>query len=355
MATTHKPSCCSSNKSDDHHAKAGFRFDPILHGCLFIITACAIAAYGLNVQNSYLQHFSHTTIELISQMWWGVAIGMIFVGLMNKIPREYFNAVLGHGDRLSGLLRAAAAGLMFDLCSHGILMIGAKLYERGASLAQVVTFLIASPWNSFSLTLILIALIGLKWTLVFIFGSAVVAVLTGLVINALTKAGALPANPHTQAHDTDFSLLPRAKSDLATVQWNFKLFKEIVTGGLHEAQMLLRWLLLGIVMAAAIRSFIPTESFMAWFGPTLGGLGLTMVATTIIEVCSEGSSPIAAELVNRAHAPGNAFAFLMAGAATDYTEIMVLRDVTKSWKMSLIMPLVSVPQIILIGYLLNTF
>lgn len=352
MSQTHQPSCCHASS----HKKQGFRFDPILHGCLLIIALTLLAGYGAGLNdNMYLHDFNHTIIELAGQMWWGVLIGMLFVGLMSKIPREYFNAILGRGDSFGGIVRAACAGLMFDLCSHGILMIGAKLYERGASLAQVMTFLIASPWNSFSLTLILIGLIGLKWTLIFIAGSAVVAVITGMIVQAMTRAGALPPNPHHIQLDKDFDLKRRMVSDLKSVTWDHHLFKDIVTGGAHEAQMLLRWLLLGVVMAAAIRSFIPTEHFSDWFGPTLGGLGLTMIATTIIEVCSEGSSPIAAELVNRAAAPGNGFAFLMAGAATDYTEIMVLRDTTKSWKMALVMPLVSVPQVVLLGYLMNVF
>ena len=346
---THTPSCCASKK------KSGFQLDIILHGCLLIIAASFAANLALQDHVPYLHHFTHTIAELIGQMWWGVLIGMIFVGIMSKIPRDYFNAVLGRGDSFGGILRAAAAGLMFDLCSHGILMIGAKLYERGASLAQVMTFLIASPWNSFSLTLILFSLIGIKWTLVFIVGSAIVAVITGLIINAMTCSGALPANPNEEPLNKDFDLTSQAKADLSKVAWNAALLKDIINGGKHEAQMLLRWLLLGMVMAAAIRTFIPTESFADWFGPTMGGLGLTMIATTIIEVCSEGSSPIAAELVNRASAPGNGFAFLMAGAATDYTEILVLRDTTKSWKMALAMPLVSVPQILLLGYLMNVF
>jgi uncharacterized membrane protein YraQ (UPF0718 family) len=73
---------------------------------------------------------------------------------------------------------------------------------------------------------------------------------------------------------------------------------------------------------------VPTEIFATWFGATLLGLLTTLIAATIIEVCSEGSVPIAADLMTRAQAPGNAFTFLMAGAATDYTEIMVLRPVT---------------------------
>jgi uncharacterized membrane protein YraQ (UPF0718 family) len=57
--------------------------------------------------------------------------------------------------------------------------------------------------------------------------------------------------------------------------------------------------------------------------------------------------------VTRAAAPGNGFTFLMAGIATDYTEVMVIRDMTKSWKIALFLPLVSVPQILVIGWILN--
>jgi len=232
-------------------------------------------------------------------------------------------------------------------------MVGAKLYERGASLAQVLAFLIASPWNSFSMTLILAALIGWGYTFLFIGLSAVIALISGLLIILLTKSGKLPENPNKQTKDNDFDLKAEAKRDLKTVNWNFSLAKSIAKGGMHEARMLLKWLLLGVVLAAAIRSFIPAENFADWFGPTLAGLGLTMIATTIIEVCSEGSSPIAAELITRANAPGNAFTFLMAGVSTDYTELMILREVTKSWKMALVLPLVTVPQVVIIGYILN--
>lgn len=348
---SHTPSCCGGKSKQNK----GFVFDPIFHGSLLIIVATLVAYYGLQLKIPHLDSFASTITELASQMWWGVALGIIFVGLMDKVPRHYFNAILGKGDSFSGLLRAALAGLMFDLCSHGILMIGAKLYERGASLAQVVTFLIASPWNSFSLTLILISLIGLKWTLIFIGGSAVVAIATGFVINLLTKAGYLPKNPNGQEQQADFNLIKEAKKDFSAVKWKPSLFTGIIKGGLHEAKIFLKWLLLGIIMAASIRSFIPTDDFAQWFGPSLAGLGLTLLATTLIEVCSEGSSPVAAELVNRAAAPGNAFTFLMAGAATDYTEVMVLKDVTKSWKMAFIMPIVSVPQVLLIGYILNLY
>ncbi|MEM6774544.1 MAG: ATPase, partial [Pseudomonadota bacterium] len=70
---------------------------------------------------------------------------------------------------------------------------------------------------------------------------------------------------------------------------------------------------------------------------------------------SEGATPIAADLMTRAAAPGNSFTFLMAGVATDYTEIMSIRDTTRSWAIALCLPAVAVPQVLLIGFVLNQF
>ena len=93
--------------------------------------------------------------------------------------------------------------------------------------------------------------------------------------------------------------------------------------------------------------------FQNWFGPTMLGLLATLLMATIIEVCSEGSTPIAADLLTRAGAPGNSFAFMMTGVSTDYTEVMVLKDTTKSWKIALFLPLVTVPQVVVIAIVLN--
>jgi hypothetical protein len=128
---------------------------------------------------------------------------------------------------------------------------------------------------------------------------------------------------------------------------------EMILSGLKDSKMVLRWLLFGIVFAGLLRALLDPAEFAQFFGPSMLGLFTTLALATIVEVCSEGSSPIAADLVSRAGAPGNAFTFMMAGASTDYTEIMVLRDMTKSWKIALFLPPVTVPQILALGYILN--
>lgn len=345
-------SCCAKDDAPKDGDIKKFKFDLIFHGSLLIIFV-SLAAYASNLPFGFVNQFGHSVLELFSTMWWGILAGLIFVGLMSKIPRSYFTSIIGTGDNAGSIVKAALAGILLDLCNHGILMVGAKLYERGTSLAQVMAFLIASPWNSMSLTFILIALIGLKWTLIFIVGSAAIAIVTGLIYQALIKAGRLPENPKKTDVDPDFDLKADARERLKGFRPNMAFFKEVIHGGMHEAKMIIKWLLVGVIVASALRTFMDPALFAQYFGPTMVGLILTLVATTLIEVCSEGSSPIAAELVNNAKAPGNGFTFLMAGVSTDYTEIMVVKEFTGKWIIALSLPLITVPQIVLLGWVMN--
>lgn len=302
----------------------------------------------------WLAMMSGGIFELVNRMWWGVLAAVVFVGVLDRIPRELIMSALGQGGSLRGIARATLAGVLLDLCSHGILMVGTKLYERGASIGQVMAFLLASPWNSLSLTIILAALIGLKWTLAFIALSMLIGIATGWVFDRLVARGKLPASPFHGEASTE-PVLPGIFRLLKQGDYSAAGLVRLLRDGLKDSRMVLRWLFFGLVLATAIRAFVPMDSYQNLFGPTLLGLLLTTFFATIIEVCSEGSTPIAADLVTRAMAPGNGFTFLMAGVATDYTEVMVIKDTTKSWKIALFLPLISLPQVLVIGWLLNTF
>ena len=109
-----------------------------------------------------------------------------------------------------------------------------------------------------------------------------------------------------------------------------------------------------MILASAARAFIPQQFFMRFMGPTLIGLLVTLVLATIIEVCSEGSAPLAFEIFKQTGAFGNSFVFLMAGVATDYTEIgLIWHNIGK--KAALWLPIITVPQILILGYLFNIF
>jgi len=332
------------------------RPDFLLWGSLLTVASLYLAVWlspSLLASAEWLQVMGATVFDLINTIWWGLAIGVVMVAVLAKIPREFIVAILGREGGLKGIIRATLGGVLLDLCSHGILMVGAKLYERGATAGQVIAFLVASPWNSFSLTIVLIALVGFGWTMAFIGLSMVIAIIAGLFFERFVEKGTLPSNPNTIDLPEGFEFWPEARLAFGKTVFDKQYFKELTVSGIKDSRMVLRWIMFGVVLAGLVRAFMDTGSFQTYFGPTLGGLALTVLVATIMEVCSEGSTPIAADLLTRAGAPGNSFAFLMTGVATDYTEIMILKNMAKSWKFALFLPLVTLPQVLAISWIMN--
>lgn len=340
---------------DDHahcHADLGHghshRADFIYWGSLALV----IVAYGLHVLNISIpfwkwDHFNAQVFAVMNSMWWGIGLGILAIAILNLVPREMVMTYFRGSSRFMGLLRATMAGTLFDLCSHGILILGMKIYERGASLGQTMAFLIASPWNSFSLTMILYALIGGNLTFLFLVFSLVIALISGWIFEILVDKRILPGNASGSQVKVDPSLLR------IHVQWTWSFWAKLLWEGIKESKMIIKWILFGALLSALVSCFLSPEAFMLYFGKTFRGMLFTLLAATGMEVCSEGSVPLAADLVNVAKAPGNAFIFLMAGVATDLTEILLIRQTMKSWKVALALPLITVPQIVVIGVLMN--
>lgn len=304
----------------------------------------------LQLDLPYATDFSHSVRSLLQTMALGLLFGILFISILTGVPQSLIFSIIGRPGSAQGVVRATIAGIGLDLCNHGILLVGMQLYKKGASLGQVFAFLIASPWNSFSLTIILFSLIGFWWTVLFIVASMIIGLVTGLLVDLVfLKKDNPPADQFTK-----YSISKEWKSYWKSRQWSPSHLLSALWNGLQESKMLLRWIFLGVILTALIQTFVSTEHMQQFFGASMVGLLLTLLASTIIEVCSEGSLPIASDIFTRAAAPGNSFTFLMAGASTDYTEIMLLRETTGKWSKAFLLPLLTVPQILVIAWLMNS-
>jgi len=240
-------------------------------------------------------------------------------------------------------------------CSHGILALSIQLHKKGASNPAVVSFLLASPWANFAVTMMLVSLFGLKGVLI-IASAVMIAINTGLIFMFLENKGLIEQNKNIVAVTQDYSMLKDFRLRLGRYKFNraslLADFKGVVFGMSALAEMVLGWIILGVLLASLAGAFIPAHFFHRFMGPTFIGLGVTLVLATVIEVCSEGSSPLAFEIFRQTRALGNSFVFLMAGVATDYTEIGLLWS-NLGRRVALWMPLVAVPQVLALGYIFN--
>ncbi|MCY3826658.1 MAG: permease [Candidatus Dadabacteria bacterium] len=273
-----------------------------------------------------------------------LAAGFLLGGAVDYfVPEGFIYRYLGKTGK-SSLLYALAGGFLMSSCSHGILAIAIQIYRKGASTPAVITFLLASPWANFPVTILLVSFFGWKGVL-FIVTAGFIAILTGLIFEALERGGHVEKNDVTGLGEG--------------YEWekikNFSLRESVqgvLRGSLSLSNMVLWWLIIGLIAAVLIDVYVPGEFFMRYLGPDTGGLLLTLVGATVIEVCSEGSSVIAFEIYDKVQAFGNPFVFLMAGVVTDYTEIGLLWT-SIGRKTALLLPAVAVPQVLFFGFLYN--
>ncbi|MFH1063631.1 MAG: permease [Candidatus Woesearchaeota archaeon] len=311
---------------------------------------------------SYLVEFLHplfsALVDYLKLIWWAVLLGLLLGGMIDYlVPTEYIEKYLGQHKKRT-IVYAVFFGFLMSACSHGILAIAMELYKKGANTSSVVAFLLASPWANLPITVLFFSFFGLK-ALFIVLSAIVVAIITGFIYMVLEKKGLVECDKCglKDKHDSlsvRKDIHKRWKAFKFTAASSLDMVKGIGRGSWSLTRMILWWILIGMIIAAFSRAFVPQEFFMAYMGATFLGMLAVLALATVIEVCSEGSAPMAFEIYNQTGAFGNSFVFLMAGVATDYTEIgLIWHNIGK--KAALWLPVVTVPQILVLGWLFNTF
>jgi len=294
-------------------------------------------------------------IDYLKLIWWAVLLGLFIGGIIDYlIPNEYISKYLSRHKKRT-IFYSVIFGFLMSACSHGILAISIELYKKGASIASVIAFLLASPWANLPITILLFGFFGVK-ALFLIVSAIIIAIITGLIYQVLEKKKMIEQSKHIAKVDSSFSIRKDVKKRWKGYDFNYgnniKTLKGILKGSWALTKMVVWWILIGMVLASFARAYVPHEFFMKYMGATLLGLIISLILATIIEVCSEGSAPLAFEIFKQSGAFGNSFTFLMAGVATDYTEIgLIWSNIGK--KTALWLPIITVPQILVLGYLFN--
>jgi uncharacterized membrane protein YraQ (UPF0718 family) len=293
-----------------------------------------------------LEKLNESLLSYLGIIWWAVLLGLFLGGLIDHfVPSAIIYRLLGSGRKRS-IPYAVGIGFLMSACSHGILAIAIQLYKKGASVPSVVTFLLASPWANLPVTILMFGFFGMGAAF-FIGGAMLIALATGFIYMGLEQIGWIETNRYEKSSESaDWSNLKNF--------WSSKSLTGVTAGMVSLSNMVLWWIMIGIMAAALIGAYVPEHIFAEYLGPDLAGLSLTLLFATVIEVCSEGSSPIAFEIFNKVGTLGNPFVFLMAGVVTDYTEIgLIWANIGK--RAAILLPIVTVPQVLLLGMLFNSY
>jgi uncharacterized membrane protein YraQ (UPF0718 family)/YHS domain-containing protein len=331
--------CCAGAKTPLYKNKT------IIAGAVLLFAVAA--SYGTPV----LEPFRLSLFDYLRTIWWAILLGLLLGGVIDYyIPREYISHILAR-PRKRTILYSVILGFFASACSHGILALSIELHKKGASNPAVVSFLLASPWSNLTLTIMLLGFFGLK--ALYIIGSAFfIAITTGLIFQVLERKGIVEKNTRSMQLEEDFSIVADLKKRLRKGRFSAADIKGIYKGSVSLGNMVLWWILIGMGLASLAGAYIPPSVFENYMGPTLLGLFVTLALATVMEVCSEGSAPMAFEIFRQTGALGNSFVFLMGGVVTDYTEIGLLwHNVGK--RTAIWLPVITVPQVVVLGIIAN--
>lgn len=307
------------------------------------------AVWGLSSLLPGAEAFRRVLEHDIRIMTLPILAGLLAGGLLEAyIPSNWIMSFLA-GNRKRHLLYSVGLGFLMSSCSHGLAAIAMQLYKKGAAKSSVISFLLASPWANLSITFLLFGFFKIA-ALAIIFSAIGIALVTGFIFQSFEKSGHLGRPLQEKESTAPISFRDWCREIAARKAGTHA--KDILKGAVALAEMVLPWMALGVFLAAMAAGFVPQEWFKSYMGADIKGLFVTLGFATVIEVCSEGMSFLAFEIYQQTGAIGSAFVFLMAGVVTDFTEISLIWK-NLGWRSAALMVLVTIPQVVLIGYGMN--
>ncbi|MBN2212043.1 MAG: SO_0444 family Cu/Zn efflux transporter, partial [Sedimentisphaerales bacterium] len=283
--------------------------------------------------HAYIYELWHILLELAP--W--LLLGMLIAGLLHVLlPAGFVRRHLG-GGLWGGVFKAVAMGVPLPLCSCGVIPAALGLRKDGASKGAAVGFLISTPQTGVDSILVSATFLGWPFALFKVAAALasgmVGGILTGYFVgeNGITNPSS-ENNRGQDAHDTKMVTRRRCRPEaggtrIPATRGGRRYEDDRDTRGMRELvrfgfiQLLgdvYRWLILGIVIAAAVATFIP-EGKLADYKWVQGPLGMLLVllASMPMYICAVASVPLAASLVAAGLPAGAALVLLMAGPTTN--------------------------------------
>ncbi len=258
-------------------------------------------------------------------------LGLLIAGLMKVwVPSKILSRHLGKGKK--AIVKAALIGAPLPLCSCGVIPVATELKRSGASDPATSAFLVATPETGVDSVAVSYALLGPVLAIYRPITAITSAILTGLLVTlAKTKPSVHSAEVTSCCASKNESAQTATTSCCSSKPTPSKVnfWQKTLSGIKYAATQLLddiiKWLVLGLVFATLIRTYLPPE-FLASYGSGLFAMLLMIVISIPMYICATASTPVAAGLILAGISPGTALVFMMAGPATNVSTLGVIKN-----------------------------
>lgn len=281
------------------------------------------------------QNFLALFIE--SAPW--LLLGLLVAGVMHElVPVSFLEKHMGN-ESFSSISKAAIIGAPLPLCSCGVIPAALGLRRSGASKPSTISFLVSTPETGVDSVSVSYALLGPLYAIIRPITAVLSAIYAGVMVRLFdSEVKGVPASLSTEssccASETKAPAPPTSccASDkghqhqvapTSSVLTKLSRVVSFASGKLLEDIVV--WLLIGLGLAAAIKTWVPTDFLTQW-GDGLLAMVVMAVIGIPMYICATASTPLAVGFLAAGLSPGAVLVFLMAGPATNVSTMGMIKQ-----------------------------
>lgn len=274
-----------------------------------------------------IAHALYISFSMGWEILWTLILGFSLSGVIQAVVSHRQMTKLLPNDKPKSLMIASGLGVASSSCSYAAVAIARSLFKKGANFTAAMAFEIASTNLVVELGIIMIVLLGWRFTVAEFIGGPLMIImvailfrlfLTPKLVNVAKKQAQKGAVGRMEGH---------ASMDDMSVQGNGSIWQKLRSNKGRTATshyFVMDWvsiwtdIVLGLLVAGALAAWVPKSWWRILFfthnhvlaliwGPLVGPL-----IAVISFVCSVGNVPLAAVLWNGGISFGGVVSFIFA-------------------------------------------
>jgi uncharacterized membrane protein YraQ (UPF0718 family) len=267
---------------------------------------------------NFLTTFWSLVVE--SAPW--LLLGYLLAGIIKQVlPNEWVQKQLAKPG-FASIVKGALIGAPLPLCSCGVIPTALAVRKAGASKGATSSFLVATPETGVDSISFSFAVLGPVFAIARPVSALMSAIVAGVLVNRfdgeqqeLVSVNQEDSCCHSNNDETAQETTSLGENLISAVRYGYgRMISDTA-----------KWLVIGLVAAAAITTVLPQSFFLQWGDGLLAMIVMVIVGLPMY-ICATASTPVAAGLLFAGVSPGAALVFMLTGPATNIATMGVIKE-----------------------------
>lgn len=263
-----------------------------------------------------MNEFITNTANLFFETAPWLLLGLILAGVLKAVMQEDSVKRWIGGDGVWPIVKAAVVGAPLPLCSCGVVPVAMGMRRGGASKGSTISFMLSTPENGVDSVSLTYVLLGPVMAVVRPVAGISLGILAGLM-TGWKKTDEVQESVAEAKCCSNKGCEDTAKAEQPLEQ---RMQQRLQAGLIYSMTRMVddfkTWLIIGIIAAGVVVTFVPTELLTQWGSGPLAML-VMIIAGVPMYICASASTPLAVSFAAVGLSPGTVLVFLLAGPATN--------------------------------------